>query len=469
MITLREDQIEAVTNIRAALKQHQSIIYRGECGSGKTVIASYMALGAQQKKKRVIFGVHRKELLRQTAKTFDQFGIKYGYIAHGHAYNPFALVQIASADTLRSRHNMLDCDLFCPDEAHLWASKTRLEIINEVKGRGAHIVNLTATPMRGNGDGLGSIASHIVEGPVASWLMERGDLARYKAYAPSTLDMSGVRKTGAEWSPSSMDDKFNKPYIYGDKIDAYKRRAFGKRFIGYCHSRENGIETAAAFREAGIPAVFIDGETSDNDRRNAILGFANGDHILLNCQLMREGFDLSAQVGRRVPIQAGGLWTPSQSFPMARQMMFRPLRPQDGYASLIDQAGIFAQHGFPDDEVEFSLDGGGPKKSDGEATIPLCKCARCHYSQRAVFTCCPDCGAEREVNGREIASVDAEIAEIDVEAMRLQKHHEFVAARIQERECVTLEDWRKLAKQRGYAPGWAFHRHKLAIAKGKRA
>ena len=28
----------------------------------------------------------------------------------------------------------------------------------------------------------------------------------------------------------------------------------------------------------------------------------------------------------------------------------------------------------------------------------------------------------------------------------------------EERDCVTLDDWRELARARGYKPGWAMHR-----------
>src|SRR5690606_35988217 len=116
-IILRPDQMQAVEELRAALRDHQSVLLQAPCGFGKTVVAAYMASGAHRKRKRVIFAVHRRELARQTAKTFDHFGIPYGYIMAGMPSNPFASVQIASRDTLRSRPGMMGCDLFIPDEA----------------------------------------------------------------------------------------------------------------------------------------------------------------------------------------------------------------------------------------------------------------------------------------------------------------------------------------------------------------
>jgi len=325
---LRDDQARVVSDLRAALVDHQSVLVRAECGWGKTIVAAHIALGAMQKEKRVIFGVHRKELLRQTARTFDSFGIRYGYIAGGMMADPFANVQLATRQTLAARDRLPRCDLFIPDEAHLWCSKTALEIINGFKAQGAKIVPLTATPALGNGDGMGAIADTIVHGPAASWLIERGLLARYRAFGPVSPDLSKIKVRAGEYV--DLDPEFDKPSVVGDRVAAYKQFARGKRMVGYCYSRQNGEHTADAFNSAGVRAVFIDGEDKDDYRRDRIGKFADGDiDVLLNCQLLGEGFDLSAQVGRRVPIQAVGLYTPMKSLPRAIQQMMRPMRPQD--------------------------------------------------------------------------------------------------------------------------------------------
>src|SRR4051812_48210776 len=70
VITLRQDQLDLVSDARHAMRDHQSVLFQAAPGFGKTVAAAYIAKSVQDKGKRAIFAVHRKELLYQTAKTF---------------------------------------------------------------------------------------------------------------------------------------------------------------------------------------------------------------------------------------------------------------------------------------------------------------------------------------------------------------------------------------------------------------
>lgn len=470
MITLRSDQLRAVEELRAELRNHQSVLLQAACGFGKTVVASYMASGAYRKRKRVIMGVHRRELARQTAATFDQFGIPYGYIMAGMPANPFASVQIASADTLRNRPHLIPCDLFIPDEAHLWSDATRAQIIETAMKSGAHIVPLTATPARGDGKPMRRIAHRIVAGPPVRDLIAAGNLARYRAIAPDRPDLSKLHTRMGEYVQSEVDELMGRPAVVADALKFYKQFAMGKRMIGYAVSRIRGNEMATEFTAGGVPASFIDGETDDKTRRSVIQKFASGEIcVLFNCQLFREGFDLSAQVGYNVPIQAVGLYNPTQSLPLAIQMMMRPMRPQDGEAIILDHACIIINrdgsinHGFPDDDREWSLDGAVKGKSSGEKTIPTVTCERCFGIFRPAPVC-PYCGEIRVTYGREVEEFQAEMAELDPERIRLQaihdarlKHDKHVREKIEERECETLDDWRKLAVKRGKKPGWGFY------------
>ena len=457
MIELRSDQLEAVNEVRSAMKDHQSVLLHAECGWGKTVASAYIAKAAESKGKRILFAAHRRALLKQTAVTFRDFGIKFGFIASGMASNPFAKVQIVSADTIKNRPELLKCDLFVPDEAHLWCrGKTRIEIIDEARRLGAHIMPLTATPADGTGNGLGNIADHIVHGPDAAWLIERGFLARYKAYAPFTPDLSRTRSQAGEYAVASLDETLDKPSIIGDRVEAYKKYAMGKRHIGYCYSRKNGHDTAQAFNDAGISARFVDGETPEGEMNEAINGFADRSiQVLLNCQLFREGFDLSAQVGRRVPIESVGLYAPCKSLPMAIQMMMRPMRPQDDYAILLDHAGIFAAHGLPDDEREWTLDRRENKQA-GVTAVNVTTCPSCFGAYRSVLPSCPECGTGKPLKPRTVEEIEGELKQIERERIRIEK-------RSKQRQVQAARDLPSIASvalERNYSAGWVAQRMK---------
>src|SRR3972149_1420811 len=124
MITLYPHQQKFINDLRTALMSHQSVLAHASTGFGKTVIASYMAKGAADKGKRIMFTVHRKDLLTQTSKTFDLFNIGYGIIAAGWPMNFKFTTQIARIETLKNRYqNMSKPDLVVVDEAHLSAAK----------------------------------------------------------------------------------------------------------------------------------------------------------------------------------------------------------------------------------------------------------------------------------------------------------------------------------------------------------
>lgn len=454
MIQLRDDQAQAVTDLRRELSRHQSVLLHAECGWGKTVATAHMALGCQNARKRFTFGCHRRELARQTAATFDNFGIRYGFVAAGMRTDPFAHVQIASHGTIINRPHLWDVDFFVPDEAHLWGNGTRAELIAEVRQRGSRCIPLTATPEQGSGVGLSNIADAMVHGPGASWLIERGFLARYKAFAPVVPDLSGLHSRGGDYVTSELEDRFSKPAIYGDQVAAYKKFASGKRAIGYCYSRRHGDEMAQTFRANGVSAVFIDGETRDDVRIAAIKAFAAGRiSVLFNCQLFREGFDLSAQVGYEVPIECVLLCAPTQSLPLAIQMMMRAMRRQPGHAILLDFVNLFKNHGLPDDERPWTLEGVPTK--DREAAIATMRCPACFGTIRPAKVC-GECGhvlkEDAEGNAREIgrtveAVKNAELAEVDVDQVRQDRARELRAAR-------SAADLVKLAVSRGYKPGW---------------
>lgn len=428
-----------------------------------TVVAAFMAQNATHKNRRVIFGVHRRELARQTAKTFEKFGIRYGFIAAGMRADPFAYAQIASAATLKNRPNLIGCDLFVPDEAHLWANGARAELISEARQSGAHIVPLTATPGQGNGRGLAHIADAMVHGPTAAWLIERGHLAKWKAYAPVSPDLSRLKTRGGEYAADDVEEEFGKPQVIGDRVAAYLKYARGKRMIGFAYSRKNGEETALEFRRRGVSAVFIDGETPDNIRIAVIAKFADREiDVLINCALFQEGFDLSAQVGRDVPIEAVGLWTPTRSLPRAHQMLMRPLRPQSGHAIIIDHVNLLHNHGFPDDEHEWNLQGHGKMV---EGATPMVKCPTCFWAGKPCAKC-PDCGHEFKGEdvlspGRQVEEVAGDIEEIDVEAVRRARKYSEKQELYAAQSMVELAG---LAKKYGRKPGWVKH---VMIARGK--
>ena len=179
-LQLRDYQTETAELARQAFRaKNRSILIVLPCGAGKTVLFAYIAQQAQKKGKKVLFLVHRGELLDQTIATFDKFGIQRDTI-------DIAMVQKTANQFKKGDIPAYDLIIF--DEAHHSTSKTWRTIIDSQPQ--AKIVGLTATPCRLDGKPLGDIYEHLIVGISANSLINRGFLSEYEYFAPTVTDLS---------------------------------------------------------------------------------------------------------------------------------------------------------------------------------------------------------------------------------------------------------------------------------------
>lgn len=463
MIVLREDQLAVVDETREALRQYQSVLIRAPCRFGKTVVAALMAKSASDKRNRVIFACHRDAILRQIGATFDRFGIKHGFISAGRAGNPFAFAQVASADTLRNRLEMLkDCKLLVVDEGHLWHSRTRKLIIDAAKEAGAKVVILTATPIRLDGKPLSDIADHMVMGPTEAELIGRGSLAQYRVFAPVSADLSGVHSRMGDYVVSEVAEKLDKPSIVGDAPTTWKKYASGLRTVVYAINRAHGKHVLEAYLAAGVKAAYIDGDTPKAEQMRIAHALADGEiDVLVSVELLTTGFDLSSLVGREVTIQCVQLLRPTKALQLAIQMMMRCMTPWEGVSVILDHVNMIlnrdgtVNHGFPDDDRNWSLDGSGAHKQEGVADFNTWLCESCFASVKSSTPVCPYCSKEHTVKPRVIETTEGELLEIKRQQAVIKEHK-----KRQVQQARDLDTIASVALERGYSAGWVAQRMK---------
>lgn len=448
MIALRRDQEEVRTKLRVALRSHASVLTFAPTGFGKTVLAGALIKLIFGAGKRVIFCVHRVDLITQTAKTFEKFGIPFSYIAAGYHFNPHHRIYIASIATLKNRLGKIPADYVMVDEAHLSIASGWAKVAHHYKREGARLIGLTGSPERLDGKPLGDVWDTMVMGPSVRWLIEQGHLSRYRAFSPAGLDLSGLHTRNGEYVAAEVDALMSGKAVLANAVKHWKAKARGKRTIAFAANVKRAEELAQQFRDAGVMAVALDGETAQADRRAAFQGFADRQiDIIVNCQLFCEGFDLAAQVDRPVTIECVLDNAPTQSLARHLQKHGRGLR-QDGTGVphiLIDMVGGFAKPnlGLPDEDREWSLDGRKKIKREMELLV----CPEC-FAAHPPAAKCPDCGHAYQkkpvtAGGRVIDEVEGELQEIDVEAIRRERKRE-------QAEAKTLDDLIALATARGY-------------------
>lgn len=448
MITLRDYQTDCIDRTRQALRQHRNVLLQSPTGSGKTAMASFMLDQVTKKQKRGLFICHRRELVDQTAKTFDKVGIDYGYIANGYPMNPYQPIQICSIDTLKNRLDRIEIPDFCIwDEAHHLGA-AGWERVHEYYSKSFH-VGLSATPTRLDGRGLDDRFQCLVPGPSTGWLIENGFLANYKLFSVPGADLSGLHTRMGDYVKSESEEAMDKPTITGDIIDHWRKHAIDKLTIGFAVSVNHSKHLCEQFRAAGIVAVHLDGTTPKPERQQVLRALARGDiRLVFNVGLFAEGFDIAANSGMDVTIGCVIDAAPTQSLGAWLQRCGRAFRPQDGHAVILDHAGNWGRHGSPCQDREWTLEGRDKKRhgaTDSEPDVLERQCPSC-YAVHKPMPACPECGHAYKIKARVVQEVEGELQEIDPEEMKRQQRMDQGRAR-------GVEDMIKM----GYSKGRAEH------------
>ena len=443
--TPRPYQTELIDDLRSSLYTHRRVLVQLPTGGGKTFCAATIAKGAAAKGKRVYFVVHRIELLEQASQTFTDDGITHGILVAGRPTPQDRIIVAMEATLARRLGTVVPPDLLFDDECHHAVAATRMRIAQAWPD--AWSVGLTATPIRLDGKGLRDRYDAMVCGPTTAELIQQGWLSKYKAFAPSTPDLSGVRKRCGDFSQEDIDDVMRSRAIVGDIVSHYCKLAFGKRAIIFAASIAHSIDLIAAFTAAGIPAAHLDGETPADRRRAVVTAFAAGSiHVLSNVGLFGEGFDVPA-------VESVILARPTQSLGLHLQMIGRALRPFDGkpYAVILDHAGNLGRLGFPDDDFAWSLDGVEKRARDTGSAVSVVQCLRCYCCYRPA-PACPECGYAHAPKPRELKQVDGDLVEVRREDERRQW-------RQKQGRAQSIDDLVAIGRAKGMKNpfGWAKH------------
>lgn len=408
------------------------------CGAGKSVIISEIARMTTLKGNRVLFLVHRRELIDQIQGTFKKNGVD------------LRLVQFGMVQTIvRRLEETPRPDLIITDENHhgMAASYRKIyEYFSDVLRLG-----FTATPIRLNGSGLADINDILIEEVDAEWLIENHFLSPYKYYAPKLIDITLLKLNNLkEFSNKSIDQAMQQKTIYGDVIKHYKELADGEQAIAYCHSIESSLTVKEEFLANGIAAEHIDAKTPKQERDDIIRKFRDREiRVLTNVDLIGEGFDVP-------DCSTVIMLRPTQSLSLYIQQSMRGMRYKPGKISIIiDHVDNVRRHGLPDAKRHWSLH--GKKKSSSEAEIKVKQCKSCFAAFPSELKACPLCGHEEKVE-REVTYEEDKAATLE----EVTKENITITLDFREpADCKNMKELYQLAKSRGYKRGWAFHQGKL--------
>jgi len=487
MINLRIYQDAAVSGIRDAFRRLiAAVLLVIPTGGGKTVIFTYIAHAMSTNKKKSLILVHRVELLRQTSGALSKFDVDHGMINPLYTPNFDNFVQVASVQTIIKRLNYFVSigwipDVIIVDEAHHATAGSWRTVIDFFKqlNPALKVIGVTATPIRTDGQGLGvdhgGMFNEIVMGPTTKWLMDEGYLVRAKVLSPPKKYESPKKKGRGDFNMADLAARVNKPTITGDVVSHYEQACKGQPAIVFCVNVNHTEEVAAEFRARGYRFYAIDGTTDDDVRKRVLNGLADGSvQGVCSCDLISEGTDVPAAT-------CAILLRETQSLSLYIQQAGRVLRPvyaagydlstregrlaaiansEKPFAYILDHVGnvgswvngeFMVNHGLPEEEHEWSLDGEvkGKRNQVSEIAVRVQQCLSC-FAVHEPSPVCPECGHVYEIKDRTPKKEDGELKEIttDIAAKRQSE-------KMEEGMANSYEDYVKIAQARGYNNGWA--------------
>ena len=441
-VRLRPYQVEAVDGVRSAVRRGaRRCLLVAATGSGKTTIACELVRLSAVRERRALFVAHRRELITQAYERLIDFGIpesNLGVImANDPRRNPGARVQVASIDTLRNRAKPR-ADLVIVDECHRALANSYRDL-QQHYSRAVHL-GLTATPYRADGRGLGDAYDDLVVVTSPRALIAEGFLVEPRVFTvpPSALpDLSAIRTRGGDYDKRALEDAVDQKSLVGNLVEHWRRYADGVRTVVFATSVAHSRHITERFLEAGVPAEHLDG-TTPNDERDAIIArLASGETLVVpNVGVLCEGFDSP-------PVKCAILARPTKSTGLYLQMAGRILRPwQDQAAIILDHAGCVMEHGLPQQDREFSLEGRKKRPGAGGGEPPAKMCPECFAVVPLSVRECPACGTQLSVERDDVEETPDELVEVTVDD-------------------VQRVEWQRLsalASVRGYKTGWAVHR-----------
>jgi DNA repair protein RadD len=418
-MTLWPHQIRAVEQVRDAFGPHRSVLLVLPTGAGKTrtaahVIERYLARPASTPR-RVLFLVHRIELARQASKQLPQpVRVVSGDLDDGP---PDAPVTVASVQTLLARDLRPEATLVVVDEAHNYAAPEWIQVVQSYDR--ALVLGLTATPERGDGRPLGDLFGGIVAPTSIAELTRAGVLVPATVYGPPR------RQRGLAAHPHEA---------------LLQRRSQWTRAVVFAANVAHAEEIAEQCRAAGLRAGIVTGEVGDRQRAETLETFRAGElDVLCNVFVLTEGWDdpgCDALVIAR-GCSHGGTYL---------QMVGRVIRsaPGKSRAIVIDLTGATHDHGLPDADRVYSLEG----KAIKSAEVPACRQ-------------CLACGAVYQPGPRECPACGAAVPPPPRPRMTAAELGQIMHAHPEARRRETWESLQRTAEQRGYKRGWAAYQFKV--------
>src|SRR3989338_8352835 len=279
---LRKRQQEFVEKSVTALKEHGNTLGIAPTGAGKTLMFSAVVgelLGADSK---ALILAHRDELTSQNQQKFLRINPRISTSVFDAKTKSFAGQAVfAMVQTLSRKENLNlipVIDILAIDEGHHCVSPSYRNIIKEVKEKNPEvkIYGVTATPSRGDKKDLGDIFSNVADQIKISELVASGHLVRPRTYiidVGTQSELKNVKKTAGDFDMAAVEKIMNKLPITEEVFAKWQELAGNRKTVIFCSTIAHAKSVAGVFNNHEVKTVFISGDLSESERKDALSKF----------------------------------------------------------------------------------------------------------------------------------------------------------------------------------------------------
>lgn len=312
-------------------------------GTGKTVISAFdycrFCKANPGGINRLLFVAHREEILKQSRDTFQ--GVlkdpNFGELFVGN-YKPANLDYLfISIQTINSQalYDILPEDYYdyiIVDEFHHAAAPTYQKLLNRFKPK--ILLGLTATPERMDGKSILDYFDNRIAAEIRlPEAIDRKLLCPFQYFGVSdTVDLTDLRWVRGGYDKSQLSNLYSLNRAVAERradhivrsLDKYVTDMDAVKGLGFCVSIEHTKFMAEYFNAAGIPSIWLVGESTEEDRRTAKKRLVDGEiRFIFVVDIYNEGVDIP-EVNTILFLR------PTESLTIFLQQLGRGLRLSEG-------------------------------------------------------------------------------------------------------------------------------------------
>ncbi|MBI4396841.1 MAG: DEAD/DEAH box helicase, partial [Elusimicrobia bacterium] len=398
---LRERQKVFVEKCLKALEAHRNTLGVAPTGGGKTLMLSAVTGRIlQDQGGKACLLAHRDELTAQNVGKFLKINPHVNVsIVDSRTKSWTGEAVFAMVQTLARENNlagMPPVDLLVIDEAHHAQAPIYRRVIDaaKIKNPLVKIFGVTATPNRGDGQGLRDIFDNCADQITLGEMIAAGYLVKPRTFVINLgvqEELKRVRRLASEFDMDEVAQIMDQRPLTEVVIRHWREKAGDRRTVVFCSTVAHAEHVTQAFREAAVATDLVTGQTPEDERAAIFRRLDTGQtQVLVNVAVATEGWDCP-------PISCVVLLRPCSYKSTMIQMIGRGLRKPDpeqypGVVKIdcvvLDFGTSALTHGSLEQDV--NLDGRVPDVPDGSA--PTKECPGCGATVPAATQECPFCG-----------------------------------------------------------------------------